>query len=120
MIKAIILLILLILPFEILADTIIFKLINQDQGATGFYLYQRIEGQAYNYDRPVIPKGFKDAKIPIDIEQIEIENLTVDTDTKLTYYWVLRVFNDLAISSNSNEVSYTIYIPGNLKLKIEN
>ena len=59
----------------------------------GYKVYQRIEGEIYNYDLPVASTSFGNEKVELDISE---DN---------TYYWVVKAYKDNRYSDNSNEVT---------------
>ena len=64
-----------------------------DPAPDGYYIYQRVEGQAYDYAQPIWTTADTTATI---------YNLSYDT----TYYYVVRAYVGTDASGDSNEVSF--------------
>jgi hypothetical protein len=74
----------------------------------GYRLFQRTEGQSYNYGSPIVIDGVTDANgnIPADVQQVTISDVGIADGTLETVYWVIRAFVAEDESGDSNEVSH--------------
>jgi hypothetical protein len=64
-----------------------------DPSPDGYYVYQRTEGQVYDYSQPVVSSA---------VNAATVYNLVNDT----TYYFVVRAYVGTDVSGDSNEVSF--------------
>jgi hypothetical protein len=69
-----------------------------DPSPDGYYVYQRTEGQVYDYSQPAVSSS---------VNAATISNLVNDT----THYFVVRAYVGTDVSGDSNEVSFmTCYL----------
>ena len=75
---------------------------------TGYKLYQRLDGQAYDYTVPV----WQGAETRVNLNDLE---------PGIQYYYVVRAFVGENESGDSNEVDYipNIAPPTNLRIRVE-
>jgi hypothetical protein len=81
-------------PLVVSAATLSLEWEENDPAATGYRLFRRTSGQSYNYSNWIYSGS---------VPSFVVENL----ENNVTYYFVVRAFNENAQSIDSNEVEYT-------------
>lgn len=81
-------------PIAASAATLTLEWIENDPDAQSYRLFQRIEGEAYNYSNWI----YSGSDTSFTVENLQ---------DGVTYFFVVRAYNAAAESSNSNEIEYT-------------
>ncbi len=89
-----------LIPSISLAAQVTLEWEPNSQSPEGYYVFHRVEGDAFDYDNPVWPIDGKDHTET----KCTIEGLTEG----VTYYFIVRAYLGSIVSVDSNEVSYQL------------
>lgn len=110
LIKLIIIILLLIMPTFAHAEKIRLEWDapgDENAKPDGYFIFQRVAGEEYDYNNPVKTDEYPDGKIPSDVFFIELDVPGVDL-AATKYEWVARTIVEDDTSPNSNQVDYTV------------
>lgn len=91
------------------ADSVMLKWDSNNSDPDGYRLFQRLDGDIYDYTSPILIQGITDdnGNIPPNITTVTIDNLGIICNIN-KYHWVVRAFVRSEESSDSNEVNYIV------------